>query len=218
MWLACVPYLGSNPDRYHLPRSFAHCIGWSTGHRVGCKWKSLEMYKSLWQKGWGHLEDLEAEVWVKLNDVDILSVESESWAGPSVAVHDPELGYCQHSLTHSLPHSWSWTLLEKLTVVSLFKNFPAFYGTRRFITVFTSALYWSLFWTRSIQSITIPSYLSNIHFNIVHPPTSWSSQWSLIFWLPRQYPIYIPLLPLSCYMPCRSHPLIVSTAVNFWVA
>jgi hypothetical protein len=26
---------------------------------------------------------------------------------------------------------------------------------------------------------TIPTYLSKIHFNIVHPPTSWSSQWSL---------------------------------------
>jgi hypothetical protein len=25
---------------------------------------------------------------------------------------------------------------------------------------------------------SIPSYLSKIHFNIVHPPTSWSSQWS----------------------------------------
>jgi hypothetical protein len=26
---------------------------------------------------------------------------------------------------------------------------------------------------------TIPSYLSKIHFNIVHPPTSWSSQFKL---------------------------------------
>jgi hypothetical protein len=26
---------------------------------------------------------------------------------------------------------------------------------------------------------SIPSYPSKIHFNIVHPPTSWSSQWSL---------------------------------------
>jgi hypothetical protein len=26
---------------------------------------------------------------------------------------------------------------------------------------------------------TIPLYLSKIHFNIVHPPTPWSSQWSL---------------------------------------
>jgi hypothetical protein len=25
---------------------------------------------------------------------------------------------------------------------------------------------------------TIPTYLSKIHFNIIHPPTPWSSQWS----------------------------------------
>jgi hypothetical protein len=36
---------------------------------------------------------------------------------------------------------------------------------------------------------TIPSYLSMINFHIVHPPTSWSSQWSLSFWLSHQYPI-----------------------------
>jgi hypothetical protein len=35
-------------------------------------------------------------------------------------------------------HSWSWALLEKLPIVQPFKEFPAFYGTRRFITVFTS--------------------------------------------------------------------------------
>jgi hypothetical protein len=41
--------------------------------------------------------------------------------------------------------------------------------------------------------------LSKIHFNIVHPPTSWFS---------HQYhtSICIPLLPHSCYMPCPSHP------------
>jgi hypothetical protein len=33
---------------------------------------------------------------------------------------------------------------EKLPVVQLLKNFPAFYGTRRFITVFTKALRWSI--------------------------------------------------------------------------
>jgi hypothetical protein len=49
----------------------------------------------------------------------------------------------------------------------------AFYGTQRFITAFTRALYWSLSWDRSIQSI--PSYLSKIQFNIIHPPTFWSS-------------------------------------------
>jgi hypothetical protein len=29
----------------------------------------------------------------------------------------------------------------------------------------------------------IPSYLSKINFNIVHPPTSWSSQWSPDYWI-----------------------------------
>jgi hypothetical protein len=36
------------------------------------------------------------------------------------------------------------TLLEKLPVVQLLKKFPAFYGNRKFITVFTRALHWSL--------------------------------------------------------------------------
>jgi hypothetical protein len=55
------------------------------------------------------------------------------------------------TLTHSLTHSWSWALLEKLPIVQIFKNFPAFYGTQKFITMFTRALHWS--WARSIQSI-----------------------------------------------------------------
>jgi hypothetical protein len=46
---------------------------------------------------------------------------------------------------------------------------------------------------------TIPSYLSKIHFNIVHPSTSWSSQWSLSFWLSHQYPICIPLLATKIF-------------------
>jgi hypothetical protein len=39
-------------------------------------------------------------------------------------------------------HSWSWALLEKLPIVQLLKNFPAFYGIRRFIVVYTRALHW----------------------------------------------------------------------------
>jgi hypothetical protein len=40
-------------------------------------------------------------------------------------------------LYKSLTHSWSRALLEKPPIVQLLKNFPAFYGTRRFITSFT---------------------------------------------------------------------------------
>jgi len=57
---------------------------------------------------------------------------------------------------------WSRVLLEKLTGFQLVKKFPALYGTRRFITAFTSARRLSLSWARSIQSI--PPY-----------PISWTS-------------------------------------------
>jgi hypothetical protein len=47
---------------------------------------------------------------------------------------------------------WSRVLLEKMTVTQLAKKFPAFYATRKFITVFTRARRWSLSWARCIQS------------------------------------------------------------------
>jgi len=39
---------------------------------------------------------------------------------------------------------WSTVLLEKLTGLQLVKKFSAFYGTRKFITVFTNARHLSL--------------------------------------------------------------------------
>ena len=53
-------------------------------------------------------------------------------------------------------------LLEKLTGLQLVKKFPAFYGTRRFITALTSVRHLSLSWVSPIQS-TYPH------------PTSWKS-------------------------------------------
>jgi len=47
---------------------------------------------------------------------------------------------------------WSRVLLEKLTASQLVKKSPAFYGTRRFITAFTSARHLSLSWAKvSVQ-------------------------------------------------------------------
>jgi hypothetical protein len=51
-----------------------------------------------------------------------------------------------------LTYWWS-RVLEKLTGLQLVKNFPAFHGTRRFITSFTTARHLSLSWAISIQSI-----------------------------------------------------------------
>ena len=49
---------------------------------------------------------------------------------------------------------WSRVLLEKLTGLQLLKKFPAFYGTRRFITALTSVRHLSLSWASPIQSTT----------------------------------------------------------------
>ena len=57
---------------------------------------------------------------------------------------------------------WSRFLLEKLTGLQLVKKFPAFYGTRRFLTALTSVCHLSLSWASPIQS-TYPH------------PTSWRS-------------------------------------------
>jgi hypothetical protein len=40
--------------------------------------------------------------------------------------------------------SWRGTILDKPPVVQPIKNFPTFYGTVRFITVFTRALHCSI--------------------------------------------------------------------------
>jgi len=47
----------------------------------------------------------------------------------------------------------SRVLLEKVTGFNLVMKFPAFYGTRRIVTVFISARHLSLSWASSIQSI-----------------------------------------------------------------
>ena len=56
------------------------------------------------------------------------------------------------TLTHSLT-PWCRVLLEKLTGLQLVKKFPAFHGTRRFITALTSVRQLFLSWASPIQSI-----------------------------------------------------------------
>jgi hypothetical protein len=60
---------------------------------------------------------------------------------PSLPSSSPEAAALFLSL---LTYLWSGALLEELPIVQPLKNSPAFYGTRRFNTVFTIALHWSL--------------------------------------------------------------------------
>jgi hypothetical protein len=67
-------------------------------------------------------------------------------------------------------------VLEKLTGLQLVKKFPAFYGTRSFISVFTSVRHPPLSWASPIQSI--PPH-----------PTSWGSVIILSFHLHLVSPV-----------------------------
>ena len=49
---------------------------------------------------------------------------------------------------------WNRVLFEKLTGLQVVKKFPAFYGTRKFITAITSTSHLFLSWARSIQSMS----------------------------------------------------------------
>ena len=100
---------------------------------------------------------------------------------------------------------WCRVLLEKLTGLQLVKKFPAFYGTRKFITALTSVRHLCLSWASPIQSI--------------YPhPTSWRSILILSTQLrlglpsglfPSGFPtktLYTPLpSPYTCYMPRHSY-------------
>jgi hypothetical protein len=98
-------------------------------------------------------------------------------------------------------HSRSWALLEKPPIVQPLKNLPQFYGTRRFITVFTRALHWSSSWATQfnphhpILSLQDPSYYCPPTYVAVFPVISFP-----------QYPIRIPFRPHSCYILCIYHP------------
>jgi hypothetical protein len=66
------------------------------------------------------------------------------------------------------------------------------------------------------QVHTTPSCLSNIHSNIILPPTSNSFQWSLSFRPSHQHPVCILVLQHACYMPRLSYLSLLDNSNYTW--
>ena len=104
---------------------------------------------------------------------------------------------------------WCRVLPEQLTGLQLIKKFPAFYGTRRFITALTSVRHLSLSWASPIQ--------------FIYPhPTSWRSILILSTHLRLGLPPVSPPRPLSPH-PYAPHAQPISffsilSPAQYWVS
>jgi len=130
----------------------------------------------------------------------------------TVLTNFPYTSYSSGLLTYLLT-PWCRVLLEKLTGLQILKKFPAFRGTRRFITALTSVRHLSLSWASPIQSI--------------YPhPTSWRSFLILSTLLRLGLPIgllhygfptktlYTPLSSPIC-ATCPAHLILAYSYKNF---
>jgi hypothetical protein len=108
---------------------------------------------------------------------------------------------------------WSTVLLVKLNGFQLVKKFLPPYGTRSFLTAFTSAYHLSLSWASSIQSI------------LPHP-TSWRSILILSTYLhlallsglfPSGFPTKILYTPLSSPTALHALPFSILSPPQYWV-
>ena len=94
--------------------------------------------------------------------------------------------------------------LEQLTGLQLVKKFPAFHGTRRFITALTSVRHLSLSWASPIQSTCPhPTYWRSIlilstHLRLGFPVVSFPP-------VSPPIPFTPPLLTHTRHMPSPSH-------------
>jgi len=86
--------------------------------------------------------------WVGPTGLKTCHTGVRSWTVHAIGQSLYRLSYPAHILT-----PWCRVLLEKLTGLQLVKKFPAFHGTRRFITAPTSVRQLSLSWVSPIQSI-----------------------------------------------------------------
>ena len=152
-----------------------------------------------------------------------------AWSAISIYLQDNMVWHFRRQWLHCLPActparlpaylltQWKRILLVKLIRSQLVKKFPAFYGTRRLITVFTSDRHLSIYCASSIQSTPLHS-------------TSWRSILILSSHLrlglssglfPLRFPhktMYIPLLSSYVLHAPSIFLLSILSPEQYWVS
>ena len=125
----------------------------------------------------------------------------------------PFLHWLTDSCVHSSCHSWSRVILGKLIVTQLVNRFPTFYGTCRFIIIFTRAHHLSLSWAKSVWSV--PSRPISIRFILISSShLHLGIQLVLFLQVLYEYPLCI----FCPYMPHPSHsPWIAWSSTSHFV-
>jgi hypothetical protein len=118
----------------------------------------------------------------------------ESAKVSKTAKHKYFCNYFIYSFNNMQLTPWSWDLLEKPPAVQLLKNFPTFYGIRRFITVFTRASIGTYPGPDQFCPYdAIPSLQDPSHY---YPATYALVFLVVSFLFPHKYPTCIHLLPI----------------------
>jgi hypothetical protein len=101
---------------------------------------------------------------------------------------------------------WSRVVLRRPPVLEPLKSSQFFYGTRKFITVFTKVRHWSLYWARRIHSI--PLHYVSVWSILIHS----SHLVAFFFWPSNQNSVGSPI-------PCVLHPLPLCSSLtwSFWL-
>ena len=99
----------------------------------------------------------------------------KSWSPQGLSTPIQEYLFWNRDDSSAVSNSYSRVLPKKLRDPQLIEKFPAFNGTRWFITAFTTAYHLFLSWARSIHSM--PSRFLKKHFNIILPST-----WAGLAW------------------------------------
>jgi hypothetical protein len=101
-------------------------------------------------------------VWGTIGGMGIGRGNRNTWRKPVPLLMCPphDLTWARTRAAEAELAPWTWALFEKPPVMQLVINFPAFYGSGRFITVSTRVLHWSLSWATSPHLISLRSILT----------------------------------------------------------